>query len=60
MGREGWGRRASDLFFLKLLYLLSVFLYVGPQSIAKYLKYFAFSKICEAVGRAATEGSGTL
>ena len=34
------------------------FLSVGPQAIAKYLTYFAFSRIGEAGGRAARDGVG--
>ena len=44
----------SDLFF-RSLEVLALFFSVGPQAIAKYLKYFAFSRIGEAGGRAASD-----
>ena len=47
----------SDLFF-RSIEVLAFFFSVGPQAIAKYLKYFAFSRIGEAGGRAARDGVG--
>ena len=46
----------SDLFF-RSIEVLAFFFSVGPQAIAKYLTYFAFSRIGEAGRRAARDGS---
>ena len=56
-GRDG---RVGDplTFFFSSSLCSAIFFSVGPQAIAKYLTYFAFSRIGEAGGRAARDGVG--